>query len=70
MDMTMDETVARINALYRKQKSVGLTESEKEEQRRLRQAYLAAIRRSLKAELDRIEWVDEPGGPSGMNRLH
>ena len=61
MKMTMDEAVARINALYRKQKTVGLTESEKEEQHRLRQHYLAAIRRSLKAELERIEFVDEPG---------
>jgi len=65
MGMTMEETVARINALYRKQKSVGLTQAEKEEQRKLRQAYLAAIRRSLKAELERIEWVEESGGQAG-----
>lgn len=70
MKWTMDEVVARINTLARKQKSVGLTESEKAEQHRLRQHYLAAIRRSLKAELDRIEFVDEPDEPAGPKWLH
>lgn len=70
MKRTMDETVARINALYRKQKTVGLTEEEKEEQKQLRQHYLAAIRRSLKAELERIEFVDEPGDGAGPKYLH
>lgn len=70
MESGMDELVARINALYRKQKSVGLTDREKEEQQQLRQRYLAAFRRSLKAELERIEFVDEQNPPSGSRLLH
>lgn len=70
MKLDMNEVVARINALARKQKSEGLTEAEKAEQQQLRQHYLAAIRRSMKAELDRIEFVDEPDNPSGPRMLH
>ncbi len=36
--------IDRINELYHKSQSVGLTEEEKEEQARLRQEYVAAIR--------------------------
>jgi len=57
--MSMDETIARINELSRKQKSGGLTDSEREEQSRLRQIYLAAIRKSFRAQLDQIEIVDD-----------
>ena len=38
------KTIDRINALARKSKSVGLSQEEKEEQARLRQEYIAAIR--------------------------
>lgn len=57
--MTMEQTIARINELHRKQKQTGLTPEELEEQKRLRQKYLAAIRKSLRTQLDRIEFVDE-----------
>ena len=40
--------IDRINELYHKSQSVGLTEEEKEEQARLRQEYVAAIRGSLR----------------------
>lgn len=36
--------IDRINELYHKSQAVGLTEEEKEEQARLRQEYVAAIR--------------------------
>jgi len=57
--MTMDETIARINELFRKQKSTGLTEAEVEEQRELRKVYLDAIKKSMRAQLDQIEIVDD-----------
>jgi uncharacterized protein YnzC (UPF0291/DUF896 family) len=57
--MTMEQTIARINELSRKQKSTGLTPEEKEEQQQLRQVYLTAIRGSLRDQLNRIEFVDE-----------
>lgn len=48
----------RISTLSRKQRSEGLTEAEKSEQAELRKEYLAAIRKSLRAELDNIEIID------------
>ena len=48
----------RISALSRKQRSVGLTDDEKLEQAELRKEYLAAVRQSLRAELDNIQVVD------------
>ncbi len=53
--------IDRINALAHKAKSVGLTEEEKEEQKMLRQEYIAAIRRSLRGQLDNID-VQEADG--------
>ncbi|MBR5371472.1 MAG: DUF896 domain-containing protein [Oscillospiraceae bacterium] len=51
----------RINALARKQKTVGLTDAEKAEQQVLRDEYRAAFRRSLTASLDNTVLVDEKG---------
>jgi uncharacterized protein YnzC (UPF0291/DUF896 family) len=57
--MNMDETIARINELYRKKNTVGLTDEEISEQSRLRAIYLDAIKRSLRDQLDHIEIVDD-----------
>ena len=48
------QKIDRINELYHKSKSVGLTEEEKKEQAALRQEYLAAIRGSLRNNLNNI----------------
>ena len=55
-----EKDIARINELYRKKKAGTLTEAEKAEQDRLRQAYLAAIRENLTGTLDHtiIEYPD------------
>ena len=53
--------IDRINELYHKSQSVGLTEEEKEEQARLRQEYVAAIRGSLRNNLNNI-YIKEPDG--------
>ena len=42
--MVTEKDIARINELYRKSKSEGLTPEEKEEQAVLRGAYIAAVR--------------------------
>ncbi len=47
-----EEKVARINELAKKQKSVGLTDSEKEEQKKLRREYIESYKRSLINELE------------------
>ncbi len=53
------EKMDRISELSKKSRSVGLSEEEKEEQRILREEYLADIRRNFKATLDNIEIVDK-----------
>lgn len=58
--MTHEERIARINELARKKKTVGLTEEELAEQKVLREEYLAIFRANFRAQLDRIEFVDEP----------
>ena len=45
--MSLEEKIARINALYHKSKAEGLTEEEKAEQQMLRQEYIANIRNGL-----------------------
>ncbi len=55
------KTIDRINALARKSKSVGLSQEEKEEQARLRQEYIAAIRGNLRTQLDRIDVKEQDG---------
>ena len=55
------EQIDRINALYHKSQYVGLTPEEKEEQTRLRQEYLAAIRANLRGTLNQIS-IKEPDG--------
>ena len=56
--MITKELIARINEVARKQRTTGLTTAEKEEQQRLRAAYLADIRAQVKGMLDRVEIVD------------
>lgn len=57
----IEDTVARINELYHKSQKEGLTPQEKEEQARLRQEYIAAVRGNLKSQLDHIDVVNEDG---------
>ena len=53
--------INRINEMARKAKKEGLTPEEKEEQTRLRQEYLAAIRANLRGTLNQIS-IKEPDG--------
>lgn len=59
--MVTPEKIKRINELARKAKTTGLNEREKEEQARLRQEYIQAVRNSLRANLASIKIVDEEG---------
>ena len=61
--------IDRINELYHKSQAVGLTEEEKEEQARLRQEYVAAIRGSLRNNLNNIS-IKEPDGSIKIGRAH
>ena len=51
--------IDRINELAHKSKGEGLTETEKEEQRILRQEFLAEIRADFRATLESIEIVED-----------
>lgn len=53
--------IDRINTLAHKAKSVGLTEEEKKEQAELRQEYLAAVRKNLRAQLNNIDIQEKDG---------
>lgn len=56
-----DFNIDRINELYRKSKSVGLTEEEKAEQYALRQAYIKAFHNNLRGTLENLK-IQNPDG--------
>lgn len=53
--MNIDEVTAKINELYKKSKEEGLTEEEKELQKKLRQRYIDNVKRNFRAQLEGIE---------------
>ena len=55
------EKINRINELSRKQKSVGLTEEEKQEQYILRREYIESFKASLVSQLENT-YIVEPDG--------
>lgn len=57
----MELNIERINELYRKSQTVGLTEDEKIEQAMLRGKYIEAIRNNLRGTLDRVSFVNPDG---------
>lgn len=63
-----EEKIARINELARKSKTVGLTPEEKAEQAVLRKEYLAAIRKSLEAQLDNVYFLEDDGSETKLTK--
>lgn len=67
----MDEAkIARINELYRKSKAEGLTESEKKEQKLLRQEYLESIRGNLRSQLNNIDIKEKDGSITNLGEKY
>ena len=62
--------IDRINELYHKSQSVGLTEEENEEQARLRQDYVAAIRGSIRNNLNNISIKEPDGSITDLGKKH
>lgn len=60
--------IDRINELARKQREVGLTEQEKEEQATLRKEYIASWRKSVEQTLDNTYIVDKDGNKVKLNK--
>lgn len=54
--------IERINKLAKKQKEVGLTEKEKEEQAALREEYLRLFKEGFKQRLENMVFVDDEEG--------
>ena len=59
--MTIEETIKRINELYHKSQKEGLSEAEKEEQKRLRQVYIDSVKKNLRGQLENME-IERPDG--------
>ena len=66
--MNMDEKIKRINELYHKSQDIGLTDEEKEEQKRLRQEYVESVRNNLKSQLDSINIQEADGSITNLGK--
>lgn len=69
-EMTMQETIDRINALYHKSQNEGLTEEEKEEQKELRQKYILNVRRNLRGQLNNIDIQNADGSVTNLGEKY
>ena len=59
--MSLNDTIARINELARKAKTVGLTPEELTERDKLRRIYIDSVKANLTGQLDKTYIVDEKG---------
>lgn len=65
----MEESkLARINELYKKSQAEGLTAEEKEEQQRLRQEYVLAVRNNLRGTLNNISLLNPDGTVTQLSK--
>ena len=62
--------IDRINTLYHKSQSVGLTEEEKEEQKLLRKEYIEAIRRNMRGTLNNISIKEKDGTITDLGKKY
>ncbi len=56
-----NQKISRINELYHKSKSEGLTDEERMEQQILRREYVDSFKRNLRGQLDQISIQEEDG---------
>ena len=68
--MITEKDIARINELYHKSKAEGLTDAEKEEQAKLRRAYIDAIKGNVRAQLNNIDVVEENGNVENLGEKY
>ena len=64
------EKIDRINTLYHKSQSVGLSPEEKEEQAALRKEYIEAIRKNLRGTLNSIQIKEKDGSITDLGRKY
>ncbi|HEY4544475.1 MAG TPA: DUF896 domain-containing protein [Tissierellaceae bacterium] len=65
----MKDLIPRINELSKKSKTIGLTEEEKSEQKKLRDEYIKRFRGNLKNTLMTVKVVDEEGNDVTPKKL-
>ena len=65
----IEDTIARINELYHKSQSEGLTDEEKEEQQKLRREYIDSVKRNLTGQLDNIRIVRPDGSVQDLSKV-
>lgn len=69
-NMKVDEMIARINELYHKSQAEGLTAAEKEEQQKLRMAYVANVRANLRGQLNNISIIEKDGSITDLGEKY
>ncbi|MGX7395312.1 MULTISPECIES: DUF896 family protein [Carnobacterium] len=67
--MLPKDQLERINELARKSKNEGLSLSEQTEQKKLREAYLAAFRGGMRNHIEGLKVVDETGNDVTPDKL-
>ena len=65
-----EERIERINELYRKSKTEGVTDAEKQEQQILRKEFIDSFRRNLRGQLDNISIKEADGSITNLGEKH
>ncbi len=64
----MEELIKKINALAKKSREEGLTDAEKEEQAKLRAAYIQKFRQGMENTLSNTYIMDEQGNKKKVEK--
>ena len=65
-----DQKIARINELYKKSKTEGLSEEELREQASLRKEFIADFRKNLRGQLDNIDIQEADGSITNLGEKY
>ena len=66
--MSLNDTIARINELARKAKTVGMTPEELTARDKLRRIYIDSVKANLTGQLDNTYIVDEKGNKKPLKK--
>lgn len=66
--MSLNDTIARINALAKKAKTEGLTSEEIAERDKLRRIYIDSVKQNLIGQLDNTYIVDSKGNKTPLKK--
>ncbi len=68
--MSMEEKIKRINALYHKAQQEGLSEAEKDEQKKLREEYIVSVRANLRGQLNNVNIQELDGSVTNLGKKY